>query len=53
MGLAAKKKEKNKSLERKTTFLTDKIKPIDLSKYVGKLEWKGYPLKVQKQMRNE
>ena len=53
MGLAATKKGKKKSIGRKTDFLSDKVKPIDLSKFVGKLEWKGDPLKVQKQLRNE
>ena len=53
MGLTTKKKGKTTSGEKADPFLFEKVKPIDLSKFAGKLEWKGDPLKVQKQMRNE
>jgi hypothetical protein len=33
--------------------LPNNIKPIDLSKFAGKLQWKGNPLKLQQKWRNE
>ncbi len=52
MGLTTKKKEKNNPVGR-IASLSDKVKPIDLSQFAGKLTWKGDPLKLQKKWRNE
>jgi hypothetical protein len=44
--------DKKKSEQILSSF-PDKIKPIDLKKYAGKLEWTGDPLKLQKEWRDE
>jgi len=53
MTVEVKKKIDKKKAERILLSFPEKIKPIDLSKYAGKLQWKGDPLKLQKQWRDE
>ncbi|MBA4139219.1 MAG: hypothetical protein H0X70_01745 [Segetibacter sp.] len=47
-----KKLNKEKS-EEVILSLPNNIKPIDLSKFTGKLKWKGNPLKLQQKWRDE
>ena len=53
MKVEVKKKLNKKKSEQVLSSNYDKIKPIDLSKYVGKLQFKGDPLKLQKEWRDE
>ncbi len=53
MTVEVKKKVDKKRSEQILSSLPDKIKPIDLSKFAGKLKWKGDPLKIQKEWRDE
>lgn len=53
MTIQVKKKISKKKATEIITSLPDKIKPVDLSKYVGKLKWQGDPLALQKQWRDE
>ncbi len=53
MTVEVKKKVDKKKSEQILSSLPDKIKPIDLSQFAGKLKWKGNPLKIQKQWRDE
>jgi hypothetical protein len=53
MTVEIKKKVDNKKSEQILASFPAKIKPIDLSKYAGKLQWKGDPLKLQKEWRDE
>lgn len=48
-----KKKLNKKKSEQILLSIPDKLKPIDLSKYIGKLQFKGDPLKLQKEWRDE
>jgi hypothetical protein len=49
----AKKVSKKKATEI-ISSLPDKIRPVDLSRYAGKVKWKGGdPLTLQKQWRDE
>ncbi len=53
MTIVVKKKLDKKKSEKIIASLPGKTKPIDLSQYAGKLEWKGDPLALQKKLRNE
>ena len=53
MTVTIKKKLDVKKSEKVLQSLPNNIKPIDLSKYAGKLKWKGDPLKLQKEWRDE
>jgi hypothetical protein len=47
-------KELNKEKSEEVILsLPNNIKPIDLSKFAGKLKWKGDPLKLQQKWRDE
>ena len=53
MKVEVKKKVGKKESQQILSTFPDKIKPIDLSKYAGKLQWEGDPLKLQKGWRDE
>lgn len=53
MTVEVKKKLDKKNSEQILSSLPGRIKPIDLKKYAGKLQWKGDPLKLQKEWRDE
>ena len=53
MKVEVKKKVGKKESQQILSTFPAKIKPIDLSKYAGKLQWEGDPLKLQKGWRDE
>ena len=53
MKVIVKKKLTKKEREEILGSTPERIKPIDVSKYKGKFKWKGDPLKIQKEWRNE
>ncbi|WP_158559404.1 hypothetical protein [Deminuibacter soli] len=54
MTIQVKKKVTKKKATEIIASLPDKLKPVDLSKYAGKIKWTGGdPLTLQKQWRDE
>jgi hypothetical protein len=52
MKVEVNKKLNKEKYEELILSLPKNIKPIDLSKFAGKLKWKGDPLKLQQKWRN-
>ena len=53
MTIVVKRKLTKKEKEKIINSATQRVKPIDVSKYKGKFKWDGNPLKMQKKWRDE
>jgi hypothetical protein len=53
MGVTVKKRLTKEEKDKILNAGPERIKPIKVSKYKGKFKWKGDPLKIQKEWRDE
>ena len=53
MTVTVKKKLTKKEKEKIFNSVQERVKPIDISRYKGRFQWNGDPLKLQKEWRNE
>jgi hypothetical protein len=53
MTVVVKKKLTKKEKDEILNAAPERVKPINVAKYKGKFKWKGDPLKLQKQWRDE